>query len=101
MRVIPLLAGLLACLPAGAQQGLPAPTGEAIVAPDARFEVLYTRPETETDLGGLTEGPAVAPTDRSISRTFSAAKTADAFIGSTRPRAGSRRLPRTAGSPTG
>lgn len=61
MRVIPLLAGLLACLPAGAQQGLPAPTGEAIVAPDARFEVLYTRPETETDLGGLTEGPAVAP----------------------------------------
>ncbi len=38
---------------------LPAPTGAAIVDPDARFEVLYTR--AETDMGGLTEGPAVAP----------------------------------------
>lgn len=37
----------------------PAPTGETIVDPGARFELLYTRPETEA--GGLTEGPAVAP----------------------------------------
>ncbi len=40
-------------------QDIPAPTGAAIVSPDARFELLYTRPER--DLGGLTEGPAVGP----------------------------------------
>ncbi|MCY4597040.1 MAG: SMP-30/gluconolactonase/LRE family protein [Bryobacterales bacterium] len=45
--------------PIWAQEELPAPSGETIVAPDARFEVLYTRPETAK--GGLTEGPAVAP----------------------------------------
>ncbi len=38
---------------------LPAPSGSTIVDADARFEVLYTR--AETDAGGLTEGPAVAP----------------------------------------
>ena len=45
--------------PSWGQEELPAPSGETIVAPDARFEVLYTRPETAR--GGLTEGPAVAP----------------------------------------
>lgn len=59
MRVLHALPALLACLPAAAQEGLPAPTGDAIVDPDARFEILYTRPETAK--GGLTEGPAVAP----------------------------------------
>ncbi len=38
---------------------LPEPTGDSIVDPRARFEVLYTRAETAA--GGLTEGPAVAP----------------------------------------
>ena len=37
----------------------PAPAGETIVDPGARFELLYTRPETEA--GGLTESPTVAP----------------------------------------
>lgn len=38
---------------------LPKPTGEAIVSPDAKLELLYTR---EAPIkGGLTEGPAVAP----------------------------------------
>ncbi len=41
------------------QLDLPAPSGDTIVDPGARFEILYTRPETER--GGLTEGPAVAP----------------------------------------
>ena len=51
---------LLSSLPlaAGAAE-VPAPTGNAIVAPDAKLEVLFTR---TADLhGGLTEGPAVAP----------------------------------------
>jgi gluconolactonase len=38
---------------------VPPPTGEAIVAPDAKLEKLYTR--TAPIEGGLTEGPAVAP----------------------------------------
>ena len=38
---------------------IPAPSGEAIVDADARFELLYTR--KETGKAGLTEGPAVAP----------------------------------------
>ena len=50
---------LVLVTPVWAQEGIPAPSGEAIVAPDARFEVLYTRPETAK--GGLTESPAVAP----------------------------------------
>ena len=38
---------------------LPRPSGDGIVASDARLELLFTR---EADLqGGLTEGPAVAP----------------------------------------
>lgn len=38
---------------------LPKPTGEAIVAPDAKLELLYTR--TAPIHGGLTEGPTAAP----------------------------------------
>ncbi|MBS0207946.1 MAG: SMP-30/gluconolactonase/LRE family protein [Planctomycetes bacterium] len=38
---------------------LPAPSGETIVAPDARWEVLFTR--SAPIKGGLTEGPAAAP----------------------------------------
>lgn len=38
---------------------IPNPTGEMIVAPDAKLELLFTR--TAKVEGGLTEGPAVAP----------------------------------------
>lgn len=38
---------------------VPPPQGEGIVAPDAKLELLYTR--TAPIMGGLTEGPAVAP----------------------------------------
>src|SRR5580765_4689916 len=38
---------------------LPKPTGEAIVSPDAKLELLFTR--SAPIKGGLTEGPAVAP----------------------------------------
>lgn len=61
-----LLAWTLACglsfaLPAAVAPAAdpPPPTGAAVVAPDAKFERLYTR--TAPIRGGLTEGPAVAP----------------------------------------
>src|SRR5207247_6605322 len=38
---------------------VPKPTGDHIVDPDAKLELLYTR--TAPISGGLTEGPAVAP----------------------------------------
>lgn len=38
---------------------LPKPTGDTIVAPDAKLELLFTR--TAKIAGGLTEGPTVAP----------------------------------------
>src|SRR5438477_3824035 len=38
---------------------VPPPTGEAIVSPDAKLELLFTRSTPIS--GGLTEGPAVAP----------------------------------------
>lgn len=38
---------------------LPPPTGESIVSPDAKLELLFTR--TAKIQGGLTEGPAAAP----------------------------------------
>ncbi|MES2790020.1 MAG: SMP-30/gluconolactonase/LRE family protein [Planctomycetota bacterium] len=38
---------------------LPKPTGESIVAPDAKLELLFTR--SAKIKGGLTEGPTVAP----------------------------------------
>lgn len=44
-----------ACLAAD----VPPPTGDKIVAPDAKWERVYTR--TAPIEGGLTEGPAVAP----------------------------------------
>jgi gluconolactonase len=47
---------LVAALPAA---DLPKPTGDAIVAPDAKLELLFTR--SAPIAGGLTEGPAVAP----------------------------------------
>src|SRR6187431_2595506 len=38
---------------------VPKPTGDKIVSPDAKLELLFTR---SADIkGGLTEGPAVAP----------------------------------------
>lgn len=40
-------------------QDLPKPTGDAIVSPDAKLELLFTR--SAKIEGGLTEGPAVAP----------------------------------------
>ncbi|MFN0198307.1 MAG: SMP-30/gluconolactonase/LRE family protein [Planctomycetaceae bacterium] len=40
-------------------EDLPVPTGEEVVAPDAKWELLFTR--TAPIEGGLTEGPAVAP----------------------------------------
>jgi gluconolactonase len=56
-RVLPLL--LLLCpTPAGAAD-VPKPTGDAIVPPGAKLELLFTR--TAAIKGGLTEGPAVAP----------------------------------------
>jgi hypothetical protein len=59
MRIclLPLLALLSPAL-AGAADA-PRPTGDAIVAPDAKLELLFTR--TAPLQGGLTEGPAVAP----------------------------------------
>jgi gluconolactonase len=53
---------LLAALAAPAQPDpakLPPPTGERIVPPGARLELLFTR--SAPLKGGLTEGPAVAP----------------------------------------
>jgi gluconolactonase len=43
----------------GAAAELPKPSGEGIVSPDAKLELLFTR--TAPIQGGLTEGPAVAP----------------------------------------
>ena len=62
MRLILVAAGALllaAPLPAA---DLPKPTGDAIVAPDAKLELLFTRSLPIN--GGLTEGPAVAPDGR-------------------------------------
>jgi gluconolactonase len=57
-RVWLLLAVSLISLPLLAAD-VPPPTGDAVVAPDAKLELLYTR--TANIQGGLTEGPAVAP----------------------------------------
>ena len=42
-----------------ARAELPKPTGDSIVSPDAKFELLFKR--SAPIKGGLTEGPAVAP----------------------------------------
>src|SRR6187200_3152232 len=47
----------IACLSFAAD--IPKPTGDAIVSPDAKLELLFTR--TADINGGLTEGPADAP----------------------------------------
>ena len=59
MRCLALLLALLPCPAARAAEEAPKPTGDAIVSPDARLELLFTR--TAPIKGGLTEGPAVAP----------------------------------------
>jgi gluconolactonase len=56
--LIALTSFLVIVLPAPAAE-LPRPTGEDIVSPDARLELLFTR--SAPIRGGLTEGPAVAP----------------------------------------
>jgi gluconolactonase len=55
------LALLLSFVLAGAVSAadVPKPTGDSIVAPDAKLELLFTR--RAPIRGGLTEGPAVAP----------------------------------------
>jgi gluconolactonase len=53
-----LTCGLVLCLPLRGEE-TPKPTGEDIVSPDAKLELLFTR--TAEIKGGLTEGPAVAP----------------------------------------
>ncbi len=59
MRRLALPLALLLCPAARAADEVPKPTGDAIVAPDAKLELLFTR--TAPIKGGLTEGPAVAP----------------------------------------
>ncbi|MDX1948253.1 MAG: SMP-30/gluconolactonase/LRE family protein [Pirellulaceae bacterium] len=54
---LPVLASLMVSVAAAAD--VPPPTGEKIVAPGAKLELLYTR--SAKIEGGLTEGPAVAP----------------------------------------
>lgn len=46
-------------LAAPAADDIPPPSGDTVVSPDARLELLFTRIAPIT--GGLTEGPAVAP----------------------------------------
>jgi gluconolactonase len=58
MRTLILLPSLLLVCTVSAAE-VPKPTGESIVAPDAKLELLFTR--TAPLHGGLTEGPAVAP----------------------------------------
>lgn len=58
MNLLALFIGLLAVQQAPRVE-LPPPSGEAIVAADAKWEVLFTR--TAPISKGLTEGPAVAP----------------------------------------
>src|SRR5438128_150378 len=58
MRLLALVS-LVLLVPVSVAADVPPPTGAAIVAPDAKWEVLFTRSAPIT--GGLTEGPAVAP----------------------------------------
>src|SRR5690242_15342133 len=59
MRLIGLASVCVAMVYAPAHAEVPKPTGESIVSPDARLELLFTRSAPIS--GGLTEGPAVAP----------------------------------------
>jgi gluconolactonase len=58
MRTLSLLLALLSAGIAAAAE-LPKPSGDTIVSPDAKLELLFTR--TAPIHGGLTEGPAAAP----------------------------------------
>jgi gluconolactonase len=58
MRSLPLSLLLLCSAPTLAAE-VPPPTGETIVAPDAKWELLFTR--SAKIEGGLTEGPTAAP----------------------------------------
>jgi gluconolactonase len=51
--------GLLSLAAAAQSADLPRPGGDAVVAPDARLELLFTR--SLPIRGGLTEGPAAGP----------------------------------------
>lgn len=59
MRVLALVLTASLVVSAAWAQELPKPTGNTIVAAEARLELLFTR--SATIQGGLTEGPAVAP----------------------------------------
>src|ERR1700736_2895179 len=59
MRLLAALTCCLLALTLCQAADLPKSTGEGIVAPDAKLELLFTRSAPIT--GGLTEGPAVAP----------------------------------------
>ena len=59
MRSLWILVLAFALPPACLAADIPTPTGDAIVAGDAKLELLFTRSLEIT--GGLTEGPAVAP----------------------------------------
>ena len=58
MRILSLLLSLLSASIVAAAD-LPKPSGDTIVSPDAKLELLFTR--TAPIHGGLTEGPAAAP----------------------------------------
>jgi gluconolactonase len=59
MRWVARVSLCLAFVAAPAFAEVPRPTGESIVSPDAKIELLFTR--SALIAGGLTEGPAVAP----------------------------------------
>src|SRR5437867_3540740 len=60
MRTILSLTIMLSTIVALSGAGdVPKPSGEDIVSPEAKLELLYTR--SAPIKGGLTEGPAVAP----------------------------------------
>jgi gluconolactonase len=59
MRLALLLTSCLLLSPPTRAADVPRPTGDAIVPPDAKLELLVTR--SAPIKGGLTEGPAVAP----------------------------------------
>ena len=81
---------------------LPQPTGDAIVSPDAKLELLFTR--LAKIEGGLTEGPAVAPdgsiyfsdipfgTDKGMILRFDPKTELPALVKSFRPRVRVRSL---------
>src|ERR1700757_3047974 len=59
MRYALLLTGCLLLSPPARAGDVPRPTGDTIVPPDAKLELLFTR--SAPIKAGLTEGPAVAP----------------------------------------